>query len=335
MKPSFFSAYLKSRAKLFGAFASFAFIFTLVSLLYRLPAEPVGYSLLLTAVLALLFAGTDCYTYYQKHRRLSETLSTLEAGLDSLPSPRGLVEEDYQKLLSALLERSRELSSQMDGRLSEMTDYYTLWAHQIKTPIAAMRLLLQEEIPADVQEELEQQLFQIEQYVEMVLHYLRLESISSDLFLCECDLAGMVRQAIKKYSIVFIHKKIQVKLENLEGKVLTDEKWLTFVLEQLLSNALKYTPPGGIISIFLEPGQPRTLVIRDTGIGIRAEDIPRIFERGFTGYNGRMDQKSTGIGLYLCRKILKKLHHTIAITSQPGRGATVRLGLSRDKLEPI
>lgn len=335
MKPSFFFAYLKSRAKRFGAFVSFILLFASVSLLYRLPAEPVGYSLLLAGVLALLYAGADCYACYQKHRRLSETLSTLEAGLHSLPLPKDLVEEDYQKLLFSLSERTRELSSQMDVRQSEMTEYYTLWAHQIKTPIAAMHLLLQDEIPAGIREELEQQLFLTEQYVGMVLHYLRLESISSDLCLCECDLSQMVRRAVKKYSIVFIHKKIQIKLGNLEGKVLTDEKWLTFVLEQLLSNALKYTPPGGVVSIFLEQGREQTLVIRDTGIGICAEDLPRIFERGFTGYNGRMDQRSTGIGLYLSRKILTKLHHTIAITSQPNEGATVRLGLSHDKLEPV
>lgn len=333
MKQSVFFCYLKSRGKTLAAFAVFALIFAAVYALYGLPWEPFTYSFLLVSVLALLLAGMDFYAFSKKHRQLTETLSTLDAGLDTLPPAQNLAEEDYQRLLSALFERARELSSRMDGRLSEMTDYYTLWAHQIKTPIAAMHLLLEGELSPALRKELEQQLFQIEQYVEMVLHYLRLESMSSDLVLGEYDLARIVRQAVKKYSIVFIHKKIHVELGRLEGSVLTDEKWLTFVLEQLLSNSLKYTRPGGVISIFLAPGSPQTLVIRDTGIGIRPEDIPRIFERGFTGYNGRMDKKSTGIGLYLCRRILQKLRHTITITSQPGEGTTVRLGLSHEKLE--
>ena len=195
-----------------------------------------------------------------------------------------------------------------------------------------MRLLLQSEAGAPFVPELEQELFKIEQYVEMVLQYLRLESMSSDLTLAEYPLEDLVRQAVKKYSVVFIHKKIALKLEKFSCRVLTDEKWLVFVLEQLLSNALKYTPRGSV-SIRMAPGGQKTLIIEDTGIGIHPEDIPRIFERGFTGYNGRMDKKSTGIGLYLCRKILNKLGHTIRIVSTPGVGTKVLIDLSRGSIE--
>ena len=132
--------------------------------------------------------------------------------------------------------------------------------------------------------------------------------------------------------MVFIHKKIQLRFEEFSCKALTDEKWLLFVIEQLLSNALKYTSKGSV-SVRMAPGVRQTLIIEDTGIGIHPEDVPRIFERGYTGYNGRMDKKSTGIGLYLCREILKKLGHTIRIASEPGVGTKVFIDFSRDDIE--
>ena len=110
--------------------------------------------------------------------------------------------------------------------------------------------------------------------------------------------------------------------------ILTDGKWLSFVVEQVLSNALKYTPAGGRIRIY---GDGETLVIADSGIGIRPEDLPRVFEKGFTGYNGREDKKSTGIGLYLCRRVMDRLNHGISIVSRPGQGTLVRLDLSRGR----
>jgi len=133
-----------------------------------------------------------------------------------------------------------------------------------------------------------------------------------------------VRQAVRAYASQFIRKKIRLEYEPLSCRVLTDEKWLLFAVEQVLSNALKYTKAGSV-SITMEA--KKTLCIRDTGIGIAPEDLPRVFEKGYTGYNGRADKKATGIGLYLCRRILGKLGHTISIESKLGVGTTVRLGL--------
>lgn len=205
-----------------------------------------------------------------------------------------------------------------------MTDYYTLWAHQIKTPIAAMGLLLQEE----PHPELEGELLKIEQYVEMVLGYLRLGSESTDYVFRNCGLDALVRQAVRKYARLFILKKISLDFQETGKTVLTDEKWLSFVIEQLLSNAVKYTPEGGRVRIY---GDGDTLVIADSGIGIQPEDLPRVFEKGFTGFNGREDKKSTGIGLCLCRQVLDRLNHDISIASRPGQGTLVRLDLSRDR----
>ena len=165
----------------------------------------------------------------------------------------------------------------------------------------------------------------------MVLGYLRCESMSSDLSFRQYKLDGLVRQAVRKYKKLFILQRITLEYEPLNVSVLTDEKWLVFVLEQLLSNALKYTPRGKI-TICMAESEAKTLVIRDTGIGIAPEDISRVFERGFTGRNGRRDKRSTGIGLYLVKKILDKLSHEIRIESCPGEGTAVYLKLERADL---
>ena len=329
------SAYLKSRISVIVAFVLFMLVFALVYALYHLPLEPVVYSAELVTVLAVIFAGLDWLQFYQKHQRLTAAINAATARVGELPKPRDLLESDYQTLIRVLAENRAELISQFDNRQTEMIDYYTLWAHQIKTPISAMGLLLQtEEGDRERTRAYGQELFKIEQYVDMVLQYLRLESMSSDLILVEYDLADIVRQAVKKYGIIFINKKISLELAELNCRVLTDEKWLVFVLEQVISNALKYTNQGRI-SIYLDDRSEKTLIIEDTGVGIRAEDIARIFDRGFTGYNGRMDKKSTGIGLYLCQQVLDKLSHTITVTSQVGQGTRVSIDLANKGFEAL
>lgn len=330
-----FGAYLKSRIRVIAAFVLFMLVFALVYALYHLPLEPVVYSAELVTALAVIFASLDFWQFHQKHQRLTATINAATAGVGELPKPRDLLERDYQSLIRVLAENRAELISQFDNRQTDMSDYYTLWAHQIKTPISAIGLLLQtEEGDRERTRAYEQELFKIEQYVEMVLQYLRLESMSSDLILVEYDLAEIVRQAVKKYGIIFINKKISLELEELNCRVLTDEKWLGFVLEQIISNALKYTNQGKI-SIYLDEQSEKTLIIEDTGVGIRAEDIARIFDRGFTGYNGRMDKKSTGIGLYLCQQVLEKISHTITVTSQVGQGTRVSIDLATRGFEAL
>lgn len=168
---------------------------------------------------------------------------------------------------------------------------------------------------------MESELFKIEQYVEMVLQYLRLNSSINDFVLKEYDLDDIIRQAVRKYAPMFVRKKLTLHYDPVQTKVVTDEKWLVFVLEQVLGNAIKYTASGEI-SIYMEGG---CLVIEDSGIGILPEDLPRIFEKGYTGYNGRSDKKASGIGLYLVRKILNKLGHKILAESEPEKGTKVRL----------
>ena len=324
-----FRTYLWDRRRSWLLALGLLAVLLMVLLLFRLPVLAVGYGALLCGVIYLGAGIWDFVQWSRRHHRLQNLEQEVLSTLDNLPPPGSSLEEDYQRLLVSLFRAKAAQSAESSSRFQNMTDYYTLWAHQIKTPIAAMRLLLQEEETRTG--ELEQELFKIEQYADMALQYQRLESLSSDLQLESCSLDGILRQALKKMATPFIRRRISLEFDGTGATVLTDEKWLTFVVEQLLSNALKYTPPGGRITLYLEAD--KTLVVEDNGIGIRAEDIPRIFERGFTGFNGRMDKKSTGIGLYLCRRILSRLSHTIAIESRPGEGTRVRVGLASQAIE--
>ena len=320
-------AWLKYRLWQIVLFSGLILIFSTVVWLSGAGGVLAGYTALLSGVLALLLALLDLRRFALRHRQLSDALKSIRVSDEQLPPPENLIEEDYRQLIRALGEEKQRQASAMDLRMSDMQDYFTLWAHQIKTPIAAMRLILQTR-PENSAGELSQELFRVEQYVEMVLNYLRLDSDSTDFVFRTCALDDIIRQCVRKYAKQFIRRKISLEYEGTALQVLTDEKWLCFVIEQLLSNALKYTNTGSI-RVFT---RGETLVIEDTGIGIAPEDLPRVFEKGYTGYNGRTDKKATGIGLYLCKRILQKLGHEISISSVVGQGTSVSIDLSREVL---
>ena len=328
---STFFSYLKMRLKVFFAFLLAGAIFFVVFYFYNVSVQPVLYALLLTVFCGLILRCVDFVFYYRKHRLLSQLLCRVTNGIDGLPETGNLLEQDYQRLLAAVHGDKVRLLSEADSRHSDMMDYYTLWAHQIKTPIAALRLLLQTE-EHEEGSLMQQELFKIEQYVEMVLQYLRLESSTNDLVFKPCKVAAVVRQAVRKYTVAFVHnKKVRLDFREMDDVCLTDEKWLGFVVEQLLSNALKYTP-AGVISIYMQPEEEKTLVVEDTGIGIEAEDLPRVWEKGYTGYNGRMGKKSSGLGLYLCKQMMDKLGFAMTISSVVGQGTRVMLDLRQEDL---
>ena len=192
-----------------------------------------------------------------------------------------------------------------------------------------MRLTLQNE-DTPLSRKLTSDLFQIEQYVEMVLAFMRLDSDSSDYVFKEYDIDAIIKQAVTKFASEFIDRKIRLKYEPIDQTVITDEKWFSFVIEQLLSNALKYTRKGSI-KIYMQ--KPMTLCIEDTGIGIAPEDLPRIFEKGYTGYNGRKDKKASGIGLYLCKRICSNLKIDLYVTSELDQGTTIHINLEQYDLK--
>lgn len=213
----------------------------------------------------------------------------------------------------------------------EKEDFFAMWAHQIKTPIAALNLLLQsKETDTGM---CRQELFKIEGYVEMVLNYLRFDGMSNDMVLSSVSLSSMAKQVVKKFRTVFIHKHISVQLENLDYNILTDEKWFVFVLEQIVSNAVKYTNEGSVTISAREEGRRILVEIKDTGIGIQSEDIPRLFQKGFTGYNGRMDKKASGLGLYLSKGVCNKLGHGLDVESVRGEGTKVTISVYNEKVK--
>lgn len=324
-----FFAYLRSRRGVFLMILLFLAVFLAAFALYHLPMQAVVYPAVLCVMLAVIFAAVDFLRLKKCHDTLQQLQNVTAAMMDTLPPAEDVISGDYQALIAQLRQETVRLRTEDSARYREMVDYYTVWAHQIKTPIAAMRLTLQAE-DTPMQRRLSGDLRRIEQYVEMVLAFLRLDSDSSDYVFRTCQVDDIVRRSVRKFAPEFIDRKLSLSYEGADARVVTDDKWLGFVMEQILSNALKYTREGGI-RIYME--QPKVLCIADTGIGIAPEDLPRIFEKGYTGYNGRSDQSASGIGLYLCRRICQKLGIGISVTSRIGQGTTVRLDLSQYDLK--
>lgn len=294
-------------------------IFCLILYLYNVFIEAVIYATILCLVLLIVYFAIDYFFYYQKTNNLESIFQLEDMILLDLPQSSGYIETQYQLLIHQIHHLLKEMKEQHEIHNQDMLDYFTLWVHQIKTPIFALRLLITSQNAST--NDMLLQVLRIEQYVDMALHYMKLEQISSDLRIKRYDFNELIQDVIKKQATFFIQKKLTLKIDPIDLQVLTDAKWLSFVLEQILSNALKYTKTGGI-HIFVED---EVLYIEDTGIGIKQEDLPRLFEKGFTGYNGRMDKKASGLGLYLCARILKYLGHPIHIQSTQGVGTTVMI----------
>lgn len=323
-----FWTYLRTKWRVIAAFFLFACIYAAVLVLYDLPPAAALYPGLLCLLLGIIFLFTGFFREKKRHDTL-RCIDSMEALLpEELPEAMTVAEEDYRRLLSLLRDEAAHRQTQEAERFSDLTDYYTAWAHQIKTPIAAMQLNLQSEDTPQTRRLL-QDLRRIEQYVEMVLTFLRLGSDSTDYVFKTYDLDSIVRPAVKKFAGEFIGKKLTLHYEPLSASVVTDEKWLAFVIGQIISNAVKYTDSGGV-SVYME--SPKVLCIADTGIGIAPEDLPRIFENGYTGWSGRMDKRASGIGLYLCKQICNRLGHGLSAASELGHGTVMRIDLSQNSI---
>lgn len=301
-----FGEYLKEHVRLIAAAALAAAIFFASFALYGLPLLAVAYPALLCLVLAAVFVIRDFAQAKRRHAEFMALTEITAAEEKMLPPARSIDDADYRRIIALLAESREKISRSAHRRWSDTLDYYTVWVHQIKTPIASMRLTL-EGSDSPESRRLSAELGRIERYVEMALVYLRLDSESSDYVIREFE------------------------LEPSGASVVSDEKWLAFVVEQVLSNSLKYTREGSV-RIYL--AEPKTLCIRDTGIGIAPEDMPRIFDKGYTGLNGRADMRASGLGLYLCRRVCRKLGHGISAVSAPGEGTEIRIDLSSYDLDP-
>ncbi len=325
----FFLNYLKKRRAQIIAFIVFFLVFLFAFALYDLPTGAAVYPALVCLCLGILAGAVDFKKAKRKHEMLCEIAKLSAELIETLPNRVTQDDTDYQEIILHLKEEARLAEDRQNAKFADMVDYYTVWAHQIKTPIASMRLTLQNE-DSPLARRISDDLFRIEQYVEMVLCYLRLDSDATDYVIQKYDLDKILTQAFRRFSGQFISKKLSLDYEPPEFTALTDEKWLLFVIEQVLSNSVKYTPPGGVISVSVRQG---ILCIKDNGIGIAPEDLPRIFERGYTGFNGRTDKKASGLGLYLCRRICRNLNHRIWAESGREGGTAVYIDLNSRKIE--
>ena len=305
-------------------------VFALVLALYGLPISEVGYAGALCLCAGLILFLLRYLRFRRRHAQLRAALMAVTLSEGLLPAPDDPIEADYQALIHALLADRSVALTDLEQAQAQRETYYTLWTHQIKTPLAAMKLILQSSPEDETRRELLAQLFQTEQYVDMALTYLRLDGDQTDFVIAPHALGDVVRRAVRHYAPVFIRRHIRMELSTIETTVYTDAKWLTFAIEQLLSNAVKYTPEGGSVRIRWEA--PDALVVADTGIGIAPEDLPRVCECGFTGQNGHAQRQSTGIGLYLVNRTLQRLGHGFSLSSVPGQGTEARITLSTEPL---
>ncbi len=295
-------------------------IFITIQLLSAQEMAYAWYAVFLVTVILLLILIVDGRAYIKRRRLLLQISERLDIIDELLPHSDGEPEATYQRFIASLCRELQLLKDNAAASRADSLHYYTVWVHQIKTPIAAMRLVLEQSNGAN-NDLINQELFKIERYAELALQYIKLQNIADDLVIENCDLNAIVHEAVKEYSLLFILRKLRLELEPLDKAVVSDKKWLLFIIKQLLSNALKYTKDGGI-HIYMEG---RRLVIADTGIGIRSEDLPRIFEKGYTGYNGRVDQRASGIGLYLTKWAADALSIDMQIESTLGQGTRVYL----------
>ena len=313
-------SYLKKNIKVYILFVVFIAIFFIMFYLYNLPLEALIYTGSFCFLASVIASFSDFVNYRESYKKLKFLEKNILNDLEDLPKSLDIRIDYYHKIIEKLYEELEKLTQENRQKNTDMVDYYSMWVHQIKTPIAAMNFLLDnEEVDQKI---LQQELFKIERYVEMVLTYIRLDSISSDYVITKINLDEVVKDSVKKYANIFINKKIKLNYVSHETMVISDKKWLSFAFEQILGNSVKYSSTGGEITI--ETCENK-LIIEDNGIGIKEEDLPRIFEKGFTGFNGRYEKKSSGLGLYLCKKTLDKLGHHIEISSKVGEGTRIEI----------
>ena len=286
------------------------------------------YTVLLLSFFLLIIVLVDGMRYMRQRRRLEALSAELYHATRELPEPPNALEADYIRLLGDLGYAYDAVRKRLETAQNDSLEYYTLWVHQIKTPIAALGLVLSQ-MDGESVGVIRQELFKIERYADLALRYIKLADISADLVIERCRLGDIVHEGVKKFGVLFVYQKLSIDIAPINVEVMSDKRWLAFIFEQILSNALKYTPMGGV-RVYM---QGRALVIEDSGIGIRPEDLPRIFTKGYTGYNGRLDNRASGIGLYLAKKTADALGVGIHVESQVGKGTRVSLSFPETDMD--
>ena len=333
-----YKSYIYTRRKIFISYIGTVFFICLPVYSAFLKPDPLLYGIFLSFVFMVFFIVYDYLKYKKDCMRLQRDCAV---DLDNILS-LGNTEADpklYIFYMANIIKHYEDILEKKDNDFSEMQNFYTVWTHQIKIPISVIKLL-EAELPKNLGTQVQEEIFRIEGYVDLLLNYMRLNSKSSDYLFREYSLDMLIKTSIRKYSHIFIKKKLTLDYEAPDISIVSDEKWFCFMFEQLLSNALKYTNKGGI-SIGIKDKKKDenftkndlhkgryAVFIKDSGIGIAAEDLPRIQEFGYTGANGRLYSKSTGIGLALCKKISQALSIELEIKSELNKGTVLMLHIS-------
>lgn len=273
------------------------------------------------------------FAEFIKSRRFYNELNNVMDGLDKKYLLSEIIKEPefiegkviYYLLKQANKDMHEHVKKYRDMQ-SDYREYIETWVHEVKTPIASTRLII-ENNQNECTKSIDYEIKKIEDYIEQALYYSRSNNVSKDYIIKELSLASVVRNTIRKNSRDFINKRISIDIEAVEGTVYSDVKWLEFILNQIIGNSIKYSrEKEGKVKVYSTRNENNiVLTIEDNGMGIVDKDINRVFEKGFTGENGRRVGKSTGIGLYLCKKLSQQLGLGLTLTSQPGEGTKVSI----------
>ncbi|MBS9338669.1 HAMP domain-containing histidine kinase [Fructobacillus sp. M2-14] len=245
-----------------------------------------------------------------------------EDDLEFIPDFQNLssLEHSYTELLEQVVSQKSRQKEKNRLQTADLKDYYALWAHQIKVPLSVLDLMNQ--TGTVDQKQTKEQLFLVNQYMEMLLSFIRLQDFNQDMNLKEISARSLVMKTLKNYKVWFIQKELTLSVSESDFTFVSDSKWLTFVLEQIIYNAIKYTKTGGLT---IDCTSDQKIIIQDTGIGIDPADLPQVFHKGYTGFNGRVQDNASGLGLYLVKSVLDKLGHQVKIESTVGVGTTVTI----------
>lgn len=284
-------------------------------------------TLVYIATLSILAEAGNLWRHYRREKHFLDRLTAYQASDDTPLVGNTAYQQEVSEAVERLQQQHRDQYSQLLVTHQDQVAFIESWVHEIKLPLAAAGLLADETNDGTTKSALHHQIRRIDHYVEQVLYYARMDSFARDYLLQACSLKEQVEQVIVILRAEFIHRRIRIAIQGDDQQVVTDSKWLRFILMQLFSNALKYTQPEGQITVTIAAlPEEITLKIQDNGIGIASDELPRVFDKGFTGTNGRVnDTKATGLGLYLAQRLSKRLGHFLSVASKLHIGTAVTI----------